>query len=46
MPMTLLALDDAEYVAEALKARGGVGPDQGAEKKYLSYNGMEEWNAI
>jgi biotin transport system permease protein len=24
MPMTLLAIDDAEYVAEALKARGGV----------------------
>jgi biotin transport system permease protein len=33
LPMTLLALDDAEYVAEALKARGGVGPDQSADKK-------------
>lgn len=26
-PITLLAIDDAEQVAEALRARGGLGPD-------------------
>lgn len=28
LPMTLLALDDADHLAEALRARGGLLPDQ------------------
>ncbi len=29
MPLTVLAIDDAEHVAEALKARGGIGTRSG-----------------
>ena len=32
MPLTVLALDDAEYVAEALKARGGIQADRAARQ--------------
>ncbi|WEF24191.1 CbiQ family ECF transporter T component [Paracoccus sp. S3-43] len=32
MPMAALALDDADHVAEALRARGGILPDTGSRR--------------